>query len=60
MSYIPPPSPLDNELARAKEQEVERKADEYARAHPDGAPPKRHAISWVLDVLRGRRRERGE
>jgi len=54
VSYVPPPSPLDNELARAKEQELELKADQYARAHPDGST-KRGPVRQVWDALRGRR-----
>ena len=37
MSFIPPVStPLDRELAHAKQDEIEAKAARYAQLHPDG------------------------
>lgn len=64
MSFIPPvhgPSPLDNELARAKQDEIEVKAERYAQLHPDdpdrgarGGPVGR-ALSRIRATLTGRR-----
>jgi hypothetical protein len=58
MSFVPQP-PLDNELAQAREQEPEWEEEEYARKHPDGSPPKRHAIRRLWDLL-SRRHNRGD
>ena len=59
MSFIPPPNaPIDNELARAKEQELERRASQYAQTHPDGRPPQRHVARHFLDRTWDRLRAR--
>jgi hypothetical protein len=58
MSFIPPlRPPLNNELARAKEQELERFASDYSRTHPDGPVPNPHPhrmVHRLWRVLQGR------
>jgi hypothetical protein len=40
MSFMPRSrAPLDEQLARSREQELERKANDYSRTHPDGPVP---------------------
>lgn len=55
MSFIPPPSQLDNELARAREQELEAKAEHYAEQHADGAAVRPGLLRRLLNSLTGKR-----
>jgi hypothetical protein len=59
MSFVPPTPPLDGELAQAREEELELKAEEYARTHPDGQederPPRPRIFARLLRALRSRR-----
>ena len=43
---INPPSPLDNELAHAKQHDLEEKAARYSQLHPAMVLPKRLSGSW--------------
>jgi len=65
MSFIPPirPQQLDNELAQARKQELERKASEYSRTHPDGPVPNpstHRIVHRLWRVLQGRHHGRGD
>jgi hypothetical protein len=50
MSYVPQPG-LDNELAHAREQELEAKAARYAELHPDDEP-KQGIVARLLAKLK--------
>jgi hypothetical protein len=64
MSFIPPiRPPLNEQLARSKEQEIERKASDYARTHPDGPVPNpstHRMVRRLWRVLQGRHHGRGD
>jgi len=65
MSFIPPmrPQQLDEEMARAREQEIERKANEYSRTHPDGPVPNprtHHMARRLWRALQGRHHGHGD
>lgn len=52
------PPPLDNELARSREQELEAKAAAYAKRHPeaqDGEPRPAGIVTRLLRALHLRR-----
>lgn len=54
----PPGAPLDNELTRAREQELEAKAAAYAQRHPeaeDGEPRPAGLVARLLRALHLRR-----
>jgi hypothetical protein len=61
MSFAPlPPRPdLDYELARAKDQEIQRTAEQYARTHPEGSP-RLHPMRRLWESVRGRRTARDD
>jgi hypothetical protein len=64
MSFLPPvtpPTPLDSELAHARQQELEEKAARYAQLHPDdglgetSAGIIRRTLSRIRAALSGHR-----
>ncbi len=52
MSFIPPPPQIDYERAKAREQELELKAEHYAQQHGDQPPSgRRHHLRQLAHRL---------
>ena len=65
MSFIPPmrAPQLNEQLERSKKQELERKASDYSRMHPDGPVPNpstHPVVRRLWRALQGRHHGRGD
>lgn len=59
MAFIPP-SQMDNERARAQMRDVEQRAADYARTHPDGDQPDGQQRGLLHRLLRALKRKPSE
>lgn len=57
MSFIPPQSPSEREAIHERENEMEVRASEYARLHPEAEYPAEHrpgVLGRLVEMMRGK------